>query len=147
MKDKTNCPNCGAAIKHRYNHKCPYCGTFFDYRVERTEEINPRYLQNVKLIRFEKIPLSMDFVLIFEGDYVKWQESIEYGKDNTTIVLSSDDLKPKKIRYAIRIDYKDLRDIQGYDFDFIFRILPFEIDKQQFIEAMCEFNRNGGWYV
>lgn len=147
MKDKLNCPNCGAAIEHRYNHKCPYCKTFFDYRVERTEEINPRYLKNVKLIRFERIPESMDFVLIFEGDYVKWQEAIEYGKANTTIILNSDELMPKKIRYAIQIDYMQLREMQKYNFDFIFNILPFEMDKEQFIEAMYEFNQKGGWYV
>lgn len=140
MNKKTNCPNCGAVIEHRYNHNCPYCNTFIDYRVERTEEINPRYLQNVKLIRFERIPLDYKFMMVFEGDYIKWQEAIEYGKGNTTIILSSDDIKPKKIRYAIQIDYKELREIQNNTFEFLDNILPFEIDKRQFIEAMWEFN-------
>lgn len=145
-KERTNCPNCGAVIEHRYNHQCPYCKTFFDYRVERTEEINPRYLQNVKLIGIERVPLELNFMLLFEGDYVKWQEAIEYGKENTTIILSSDDLKPKKVRYAIKIDYENLRNMQRGNLDFIFNILPFEIDKHQFIEAMIKFNM-GRWNI
>lgn len=143
MNDITNCPNCGAPIKHKYNHKCPYCNTFFDYRVKKTEEINPRYLQNVKLIRFERVPTTLKFVLVFEGDYIKWQEAIEYGDGNKTIVLSSDDIIPKKIRYAIQISDKDLMNMREGNLEFIYNILPFEIDKRQFIEAIFEFNR--GW--
>lgn len=137
-RDKTNCPNCGAPIEHRYNHKCPYCNTFFDYRVEHIEEINPRYLKNVKLRYVEQVPYEDCFVLVFRGDYVKWQEAIEYGSKNTTIVLSTDDIKPKEINYAIKLNFKELMQIRQSDFEPLFKKLPFEIDKYLFIKAIKE---------
>lgn len=140
MKEKTNCPNCGAPIEHRYNHKCSYCNTFFDYRVERTEEINPRYLKNVELKYVERVPMQDRIVLVFRGDYVKWQEAIEYGKQNTTIVLNTDDLKPKEVRYAIQLKYEEFMQLMEHNFKPLYDALPFEIDKYIFIKALSEFD-------
>lgn len=137
-----NCPNCGAAIQHKYNHNCPYCGTFFDFRIKQTEEINPRYLTNVELKRIEREYCSDRFVFVFTGDYVKWQECLEYGKNNTTIVLSTDDIKPKKICYAIAFDFWEMDELRMNNFEPLFKILPFEIDPRKFIEAIVKYNRD-----
>lgn len=135
------CPNCGAAIQHKYNHNCPYCRTFFDFRIKHTEEINPRYLTNVELKEIKRDHCSDKFVFVFTGDYVKWQESLEYGKNNTTIVLSADDIKPKKICYAIAFDFKEMANLQMNNFEPLFKILPFEMDIRKFIEAIIRYKQ------
>ena len=47
--NERKCKNCGAPIEHLYNHKCPYCHSFIDFNIEKTEEINPRYMYDVEV--------------------------------------------------------------------------------------------------
>lgn len=139
-EDIKNCPNCGAPIEHRYNHQCRYCKTFFDYRIREVEEINPCYLKNLKVKCIEHEPFTGDIILIFKGDYVKWQEALEYSKNNTTILLSADDIKPKEINYAIHFDYFQFKELSENNFEPLYNALPFEIDKHIFMKAIYEFN-------
>lgn len=130
---KTNCPNCGAPIEHKYNHKCSYCGTFFDYRVERTEEINPRYMRDVKLIDIERCIDRFALRLIFEGTYLKVTEVMEYGQNNTVFKVNAEDLKPKRVFFGLMVDMADFRE---RNVEHIFKYLPFEMDKEALNEAI-----------
>lgn len=138
-----NCPNCGACIEHKYNHNCPYCGTLLDFRVPIKDEINPRYMQNVELKYIERIPEADGFMFVFVGDYIKWQEAIEYGNVdnfNTTIILSAEDIKPKKVCYGIRFSYRQIVNLRMNDFRPLYEILPFGIEKEKFIEAIYKYD-------
>lgn len=130
---ETNCPNCGAPIEHRYNHKCLYCGTFFDYRVERTEEINPRYMRDVKLIEIERCIDRHALRLIFEGTYLKVAEALEYGRNNTVFRVDVEALTPKRVFYSIMVD---MIDFQRHDIENIFKYLPFELDMEASREVL-----------
>lgn len=138
--DLKNCPNCGAPIKHRYNHKCEYCGTFFDYRIKEIEKINPKNLKNVKLDRIERDYESNCVRLIFVGEYYKIVEAIEYTGRYVEIDVES--FKPRKMYYAINITSIEFFEFMyNGNFEFIFEILPFEIEKRQFIENLINYRK------
>ena len=101
-KQMTNCPNCGGAIAHSYNHKCQYCGTFLHITDRKMQEIKNTEITDVK-VEMERYPMSMDWLLRIRGKSIPksycWYETTEYGD-----IISIDDIKP--IQYCIRIPYE-----------------------------------------
>ena len=62
MRDKLNCPNCGAPIE---STQCPYCGTvFYDFSVidvEKPSYIRLKYKDNVMIFRAKMIRSDLTF--------------------------------------------------------------------------------------
>lgn len=148
MKAETQqCPNCGASVNHRYNHNCPYCGTFFNFNVEKVKEINPRYMENVKIRAIERM-FEVDRIrIIFTGDYRPYNDVLEYGKDRTTMIIDYDSFIPKKVCYAISIPSRDFYEFERTgNIEVIFENLPFELDKEEICKGLMNFRRNKyGW--
>lgn len=140
LEQMLNCPNCGAPIEHRYNHQCSYCKTFFDYRVEKTKEINPKYMINVKINGIEHIPFQDKILIHFIGDYQPYHEILEYSKDMTTMIMDYESFIPKKVCYAIAIPMRDFIEFDRTGNIYkIFEHLPFELDKQEIAKALFNF--------
>ena len=148
MKVETQqCPNCGAPVNHRYNHSCPYCGTFFNFNIEKVKEINPRYMENVKIQAIERM-FEVDRIrIIFTGDYRPYNDVLEYGKDRTTMIIDYDSFIPKKVCYAISIPSRDFYEFERTgNIEVIFENLPFELDKKEIYKGLMNFRRNKyGW--
>lgn len=145
--DVKNCPNCGASIEHKYNHQCPYCKTLFDFNVEKTKEINPKYMENVKIRAIERT-LELDRIrIIFTGDYRPYSDVLEYGKDMATMIIDYESFIPKKVAYAISIPVRDFCEFDRIgNIEVIFEHLPFELDKREIYKALMEFRSNKyGW--
>lgn len=72
MKQKTNCPNCGAPYDYGIN-KCPYCGTiYFDLSVIDFDSKTPIFLTIKKdsyLITQKAIPVCGDMEVISDNIY------------------------------------------------------------------------------
>lgn len=148
MKAETQqCPNCGASVNHRYNHNCPYCRTFFNFNVEKVKEINPRYMENVKIRAIERMHEVDRIRIIFIGDYRPYSDVLEYGEDMATMIINYDSFIPKKVHYAISIPVRDFYEFEKKgNVEVIFEHLPFELDKREIYKALMEFRRNKyGW--
>lgn len=72
MKQKTNCPNCGAPYDYGIN-KCPYCGTiYFDLSVIDFDSKTPIFLTIKKdgyLITQKAIPVCGDLEVVSNRTY------------------------------------------------------------------------------
>ncbi len=140
MNNKTNCPNCGAAFQHLYNHRCPYCRTMLDFRVEEVDEIDPRYLRNVKLVGIERTLERSGFFLKFEGTYIRYAQALEYTKNNTSICIDANYSSPKRVYYCLYIPKQEFINLIQYgNFDALADSFPFEIDKKCFIDAIMKY--------
>lgn len=67
--EQRNCKNCGAPIEHSFNHKCPYCGTLFDFNVNENDitKVDPRELRDIKLVDVSKDYLHRCLIFKFRG--------------------------------------------------------------------------------
>ena len=144
-KERTNCRNCGAPIEHRYNHQCPYCDTFFDYRVEKTKEIDPKYMTNVKVIAIERSPIRYAIKVMFEGDYKPYFQALEYGKSSNVFVVDRNELIGQKVRFMVEVPYDELIS-KEFNPEHIMRYLPFEMDKEEILKALWEYKKERNWF-
>lgn len=139
MGEKKNCPNCGAPIEHVYNHQCPYCKTIHNFNVEEKEEINPRYLRNVKLVDVYHDHCSYSMILRFRGEYMPFSEVLEYSKGNTNMVIKAECTRPKDVNLSIRIDMADFMELsQRGNLERFLKYLPYEVDERSFVEALMK---------
>ena len=97
-----NCKNCGAPIEHSYNHKCPFCGTLFDFNepIENIVEVKPEDLINIELK-----DISCEMPKVFE-----------YNSNGVYISKVENYINPPKCGFCIEIPiYK----IKQYGIDYI----------------------------
>lgn len=103
---QTNCPNCGAPIKHYYNHNCEYCGTFLNNTNEEIKHFKNCCIRNV-IVHLDISPKSLDVVISIKGlTYPKINYLEEFSTDS--MIVSSKDLG-KSVGYRIVIPLFDFR--------------------------------------
>lgn len=137
-----NCPNCGATIKHRYNHECPYCHTMLDFNIKQTEKINPRYMYDVEVRDYEIDPRTDNVIIYFKGKYLKASEALEYTNNNQIMVVDVDCMTPKEVFYALRIPRKSFQEFRyTHSLEPIINVLPFELDPHELIKALYKWGR------
>ena len=94
MREKTNCPNCGAPINSTV---CPYCGTAF-YDFATLDDEKPTYIQanidgqllmfrarmntvELEMYSYDELPeLEISFT-VFQDNKGVTLRRMEYGKD------------------------------------------------------------------
>ena len=105
-----NCKNCGAPIKHSYNHHCEYCGTLIDFNVpeEKVTRVSAEDLYDIK-IRIERRPEFMTYLIILTGYKLKMPTIYEYTSDFMTISEVQQYINPPRCSICIEIDDKELR--------------------------------------
>ena len=101
MKDKTNCPNCGAPIKHYYNHNCEYCGTFLHNTDNEVEMLND------KEIKIKSVEVRNDYARRSYFVYIRgitetkgnwWAEGC-----NQVMAVVDNQFKDNRINFGIEI--------------------------------------------
>ena len=145
--NQRKCKTCGATIEHLYNHKCPYCRNFIDFNIQKTEDINPRYMYDVEVRNIEYDYVANRIVMYFKGKYLKASESLEYVNDNTLMKIDYESTIPKDVMYAISFDKQDFYEIiyHGNIYKFIERF-PFEMDTHKLTEALIKYTQqNKRW--
>lgn len=103
---QTNCPNCGAPIKHYYNHNCEYCGTFLNNTSEKIKHFKNCDLRNIK-VSLDISPQSLDVIITIKAFTAPKISYLEEWANNLMIV-SSDDIG-KVVEYRIAIPLFDFR--------------------------------------
>ena len=102
-KRRTNCPNCGAPIKHYYNYNCEYCGTFLHNTDEQIKKIENADIR-IKRVDIERSPIEHSILLTIYG--VTFPRTHWYEEGQSEIVISGDNLgTPVAHRIKIPIDY------------------------------------------
>lgn len=138
--EQRKCKNCGATIEHLYNHKCPYCRTFIDFNISKTEDINPKYMYDVEVRNIDYEPYSNSIVMYFKGKYLKSSESLEFTNGNTLMRIDYESTKPKDVMYAISFEEEEFIDIMYQNrIDVFMQHFPFEMDTHKLIEALVKF--------
>lgn len=79
-----NCKNCGAPIKHSYNHHCEYCGTLIDFNVpeEEVTKVEVSKLQDLKLVDTRIDYARHELIFKFRGYDIKENTTCFERKDN-----------------------------------------------------------------
>ena len=140
--NQRKCKNCGAPITKFYNHKCPYCRSFIDFNIAKTEVINPRYLYDVEVRNIDYEPFSNRIVMYFRGKYLKASEALEYTNNNAFIRIDYESTKPKDVMYAISFEREEFyRILHEGRIDIFIEKFPFEMDVHKLIEALIRFNK------
>ncbi len=140
--NQRKCKNCGAPITKFYNHKCPYCRSFIDFNIDKTEEINPRYMYDVEVRNIEREPHTNRMVIYFEGKYLKASETLEYTHNGAMMKVDYECMKPKDVMYAMSIEMEDFfRIVSSGDISSFVKYFPFEMDVHKLIEALIRFNK------
>lgn len=104
-----NCKNCGANIKHTYNHICEYCGSIIDFNepIENVVKVDPRNLTNLQLERVEREPHTNYFIFIFTG-YVIEKPRVYEVKEGYYETKEINYINPPKVHWCIRIMFEEL---------------------------------------
>lgn len=109
--EQRNCKNCGAALEHSYNHKCPYCGTLFDFNIpeDKVAKINYEELFDCVLEKVYFEPQFRGFKFIFTGYIIKKPRILEYdgNRDIFSEVVDWGE-PPKRAGFMFTISLKDL---------------------------------------
>jgi len=119
----TNCPNCGGAIAHSYNHRCQYCGTFLHITDDNIKKFKNYDINNIK-VSLDRYPMSCDYILrIYGYSSPKIYQYEETDKTDLADVFSIDEVKP--VGYNIKIPMKYLYE-NNLDkiLNFVFNSLP-----------------------
>lgn len=119
---KTNCPNCGAPIKHLYNHNCEYCGTFLkdEPTKQKNYEFDFKRLDNYDLhfkeAHLERSPWEHAHVLtVICEAFPKFREYGEYDNNGSLYVtLDSDIVKNNRIGISIKFETMVYHRLQDY---------------------------------
>ena len=100
-----NCKNCGAPVKHSYNHKCEYCGTLFDFNEssENIQKIKPEDLSDIALRRVQIEYFKDKLILIFDGYKRELPEIFEYNANNIYISKAEEYINPPKYGFCIEL--------------------------------------------
>lgn len=106
VKKRTNCPNCGAPIKHSYNYSCEYCGTF----LHNTDE-NLKKIDNVDLI-FDRLDVYNDMIEYRKilTVYAHTVPKANYYKEGFYDLVVSEDNINQKVAFKIAIPYEKWRE-------------------------------------
>ena len=123
-----SCKNCGAPLKHSYNHRCEYCGTLYDFNEpeENIKRYDPDNLVDVKLESVERSIIRNSFILYFTGYYLKPPKVYETNmKDNEVEFVSEmqNYINPPKVGLKIEVDERDL--VEGGE-GYLWNILCFQ---------------------
>lgn len=121
---KTNCPNCGAPIKHYYNHNCPYCGTFLhntDEQLDKFEDIEKNYDIYDEEVIVERRATHFDYEVFIKAKIlpkVHWFREI----DESCIHISSTEMPINKFiatKFMIPYEYYKVHDdvLQNYIYE------------------------------
>lgn len=104
-----NCKNCGAPIKHTFNHQCEYCKSIIDFNVpeENVTEVKPEDLVNIKLERIERGYVKHSIILYFSG-YKCDMPTIYECKDNIYVSKILEYRNPEKCGICVEIPILDL---------------------------------------
>lgn len=141
--NQRKCKNCGASIEHLYNHKCPYCRSFIDFNVEKTEDINPRYMYDVEVRNIEYDFTTDRIIIYFKGKYLKASEALEYTNGNTLMKINYESMQPKDVMYAIGFEKREFYDIMyKNDIHKFIERFPFELDIHKFVKSLIEFKES-----
>ena len=100
------CPNCGAAIEHNYNHKCPYCRSYLHITDEEIKKLNNVDIR-IKDVEIERSPIRRTILITLRGMSIPKTHWYEEGNtDIGEIVISGSD-NWKQIGYRIEIPIED----------------------------------------
>jgi hypothetical protein len=112
--EQRNCKNCGAPIEHSFNHKCPYCGTLFDFNVNEKDitKVEPRELREIRLVDITNDYITNSLIFKFKG--FKLCEPIIYEHNSQNEFVSSafveQYLNPPMCGFILDIPLNDLRE-------------------------------------
>lgn len=102
-----NCPNCGAAIEHNYNHKCPYCRTYLHITDDRIKKINNCDIK-VERVDIERNPIMHGYMITVRGFSTPKYHYLEEFNDDNYIISGNDIGIP--IGYRIEVPMKIIYD-------------------------------------
>ena len=124
LKMVHNCPNCGAPIKHYYNHNCEYCGTFLHNTDEDILKLNNCDVR-IDNVYIEQSMLEPGYELTIIGTSIPRFNYWNEGYDNLIVTNFSD---VKKVGYKVRLDYKFIAqnrfDKEGNIIEYVIYHLP-----------------------
>ena len=148
---ETNCPNCGAPIKHYYNHNCEYCGTLIYNTSEQIKAFKNCSLRNVR-VSIDENPCSISFIISIKGTTVPkmfYLEEIDAG----SMITSSENLG-KLVGIRIKIPFSDF---MNYKYDElncrILKSLPDPFKEHyheiisQIIDLTCKKRISARWLI
>lgn len=109
-----SCKNCGAPLKHSYNHRCEYCGTLYDFNEpeENIKRYDPENVVDIKLERVEESPFIDAFVLYFTGYYLKppkvYETNTKEGNEVEIVSEMQNYINPPKVGLKIEVAKREL---------------------------------------
>lgn len=103
-KKRTNCPNCGAPIRHYYNYCCEYCGTFLNNTNEEIKNFKNCEVHDVK-VDIEFLPSIDSIGIRITGKTTPKMYYLEEC-DLNSLIVSSEGIG-KKIGFIIEIPYRE----------------------------------------
>lgn len=120
--EQRNCKNCGAPLEHSYNHKCPYCGTLYDFNEpkEKVIECTPQDLINLELRLVEFVPLTNHVILLFSGYKCEMPKVFEVNGKNNYISKVETYINPPKCSFCIELDKTE---IEMYGLQYILEMI------------------------
>ena len=149
--EQRNCKNCGSPLEHSYNHKCPYCGTLYDFNEPNYIEVKPEDLINVELKDISMGYLKNTLIFLFSGFKCEKPKIFEYNSNNGTYVSNTIKyINPPKCGFCMEIP---IYEIERYaTIDYIMNRLeclgvrPYELGKLKQDIQIKLFNYMG-WYI
>lgn len=148
-----NCKNCGAPIKHSYNHKCEYCGTIIDFNEpkENTIEVKAEELYDLQLREVEMSPIKFDLLIYFTGYKLEKPKIYESYKNDICVSKVENYINPPKCGFVIELP---IIDIDKYGMDYIIHILRQKnINEDEIEKVLFQLKNNDmfrrywrGWY-
>lgn len=117
-----NCKNCGSPLEHSYNHKCPYCGTLYDFNEPNVVEVKAEDLVNIRLRQIEIASVTNSLILYFDGYKCEMPKVYEYDGKNTYVSKVETYINPPKCGFCIEISIPNIEKYGwGYVKDIIAR--------------------------
>lgn len=106
-----NCKNCGSPIEHSFNHKCPYCGTLYDFNEpqENTIEVKPEDLINIELRDITRTPINDNLILMFSGYKCPMSKVYEYNGNNNYVSKIEEYINPPKCSFCIELSIQEIK--------------------------------------
>lgn len=113
-----NCKNCGAPVKHTYNHRCEYCNSILDFNVpkEETIEVKPEELRDLELKDIEFVPYNNHIRFLFSGYKCTMPTIYECDINNSYVSSIEEYRNPPKCGFLIEIPRDE---IEKYGFGVI----------------------------
>ena len=138
---QTNCPNCGAPVKHYYNYCCEYCGTFLHNTDEEIKNLNNVEV-TIDRVDIERSPLRHSVIITLTGISTPKLQWYEEGIQE--IIISGDTLG-KRVGYRIEIPLEEFYEGNKHNslevlWKYVIDRLPpvFEKQEEQIIEMLID---------